>query len=294
VPSLRKFAFHLRHRARDAAFRNNQPVSINLRYNSYTREARAAWSPRVKATEQDRAAAAEFHRKGFRVLPPPANFDGNAIRTKVDTLFSHESNRFFIMDGMYRLIDGIERIPEIMDVFDAEMEGLLESYYRSHFKIFGAYFYRTLPTPSRPRSSFLWHLDNCPGPEVKLMVYLDDVVEDTGAFRLKDLDLTDKIRAKGFRDRNQIVAVQSELEDKDTTVVVDGPPGLRCLFQNGGVIHKATYPEREHRDIVTFVIIPSDTHWRTHFARNRHLLSTNAGACVDPRTDKPEHVGYQY
>jgi hypothetical protein len=294
VPSLRKVAYDLRHRARDAVFRNNQPTAVNLRYNAYTRDARAAWSPRIEIPERDKAMASEFHRNGFLVLPPPANFDGNAVKTKIDDLFSHEQNRFFIMDGMYRLIDGIERLPEIMDVFDAQMEAILESYYGSHFKIFGVYFYRTLPTPSRPSSSFLWHFDNCPGPEIKLMVYLDDVVEDTGAFRLKNLELTNRIRAKGFRNRNQIAAVQPELENSDTTVVVEGPPGLRCLFQNGGVIHKATHPEREHRDIVTFVIIPSDTHWRAHFARNRHLLSTNAGACVDPRTDEPEHIGYQY
>jgi hypothetical protein len=45
---------------------------------------------------------------------------------------------------------------------------------------------------------------------------------------------------------------------------------------------------------VTFVLIPSDIPWRPHFARSRNLLSTNAGICIDPFRDQPEHVGYQY
>lgn len=293
MKSLRRAAYEARHLVRDTVFKNNQPAAINARYIAYQRHARKAWNPNGIA-DSDRALGSRFASDGYLVLPPSPTFDGASMQMMADDLLGDNAKRYEIMDGMSRLIDGVERIPKIIDAIDVQMEHLLESYYRSHFKIFGIYFYRTLPTPSKPQSSFLWHIDNCPGPEIKLMIYLDDVKADTGAFRLKDKALTNEIRAKGFRNRNQVEKVQADLDDDATTHLIEGPPGTRILFENGKVLHKATSPLREHRDIVTFVIIPSDIPWRVHYARNRHLLSTNAGACIDPRTDKPQHVGYQY
>lgn len=291
--SLRKAAYEARHMVRDAIFKNNQPVAINLRYARYHRDVQRQWKPNGISPD-DAASATRFRDDGYLVLPPTPSFDGNGIKNAADTFFSDPANRYEVMDGASRLIDGIERIPNITDAIDLQMEHILESYYGSHFKIFGIYFYRTVPTPAKPQSSFLWHLDNCPDPEIKLMVYLDDVKEDTGAFRLKDKPLSNAIRAKGFRNRNQIQSAQSDLEETSTTRTIEGAPGTRILFENGKVLHKATSPLREHRDVVTFVIIPSDIPWRAHFARNRHLLSTNAGACVDPRRDLPQHVGYNH
>lgn len=291
MKTLKRAAYDLRHAVRDRIFANNQPTAVNLRYASYQREVRQHWKPNG-ITPADVAAADSFHRDGYLVLPP--NQDGSEIASKIDRLFSDPANCYRISEGFYRLIDGIERVPEIMDALDLEVEHILERYYRSHFKIFGVYFYRTLPTPTKPQSSFLWHIDNCPAPEIKLMVYLDQVRTDTGALRLKDKPLSNNLRAGGFRNRNKVAHLQPRLDDEATTKAIEGPPGTRILFENGKVIHKATSPLVEHRDVVTMVIIPSDIHWRVHFARNRHLLSTNAGACVDPRRDTAEHVGYQY
>jgi len=290
---LKVAAYEMRHAVRDKLFRNNQPLAVNLRYAKYQAEVRKGWKPNG-ISAGDTALAQQFHKDGYIVLPPPQTLDGDGLARQTDDAFAVPANRYTIMDGLFRMIDGVERIPSVADVFDAQMEQVLESYYQSHFKIFGIYFYRTLPTPSKPQSSFLWHLDNCPGPEIKLMVYLDNVVEDTGAFRLKKKSLTDEIRAKGFRNRSQIQRVQADLENSATTDVIEGQPGTRILFENGQVLHKATSPLRDHRDVVTFVIIPSDVPWRAHFARNRHLLSTNCGACIDPRTDRPQHVGYSH
>lgn len=293
MKGLKRAAYDLRHAVRDKIFANNQPAAVNLRYASYQREVRQHWKPNG-ITPAETAAAERFNKDGYLTLPPAANLGGDEIARKVDALFSDPANCYPLGEGICRLIDGIERVPEIMNAIDAEIEHILESYYRSHFKVFGVYFYRTVPTPSKPQSSFLWHLDNCPDPEIKLMIYLDHVRADTGAFRLKDKNLSLDLRAKGFRNRNNVAHLQSDLDNDQTTELIEGPPGTRILFENGKVIHKATSPLVEHRDIVTMVIIPSDIHWRAHFARNRHLLSTNAGACIDPRRDIAEHIGYQY
>ncbi|MCG2667807.1 hypothetical protein ACFPFP_12690 [Bradyrhizobium sp. GCM10023182] len=289
--TLKLAAHDMRHAVRDKLFRNNQPMAVNLRYALYHAEARRHWKPRGIGSS-DAALAKEFSENGYLALPPAAAFNGSDVAHQTDELFAKPANCHTLMDGAFRLIDGIERLPSVMNVFDAQLEHVLESYFQSHFKIFGVYFYRIVPTPTKPQSSFLWHLDNCPGPEIKLMVYLDDVTNDTGAFRLKKKALTDQLRSKGFRNRNQIQRVQADLENGATTEIIEGPPGTRILFENGKVLHKATSPLREHRDVVSFVILPSDIPWRVHFARHRHLVSTNAGACVDPWTDKPEQVGY--
>ena len=126
------------------------------------------------------------------------------------------------------------------------------------------------------------------------MVYLDDVVAETGALSVKDKPFSTGLRKEGFFDRRRINQFVDRLDDLSTTRVLEGPTGTRLLFENGGCIHKATSPKFGHRDVVTFVLIPSDTPWRPHFARSRNLLSTNAGICVDPFKDQPEHVGYEY
>ena len=101
------------------------------------------------------------------------------------------------------MVEGLEKIPEIVDFIDPELEATLEAYFQSHFKIFGVYFYHTEPNPARPYSSFLWHADNCPSEEIKLMVYLDDVASDTGAMRLKTRSFSDDLKNRGFIGRDR-------------------------------------------------------------------------------------------
>lgn len=282
---------------RVAMFGNNHSLGVNLKYAAYAKSARRSWKPVVKATPEQRATAERFKREGFAVLPPPAKMTPERLRQikeTVDQRFREQNDGFVINYGMKRMIDGLELVPEIIDFIDDDLETAVENYYGSHFKIFAVSFYRTRPTPDKPDSSFLWHLDNCPRQEIKLMVYLDDVVAETGALSVKDKPFSEELRREGFFDRRRISQFVTRLDDTGSTKVLEGPVGTRLLFENGRCIHKATSPQRDHRDVVTFVLIPSDMHWRPHFARNRNLLSTNAGICVDPFRDRPEHVGYQF
>jgi hypothetical protein len=224
-------------------------------------------------------------------MPEEARWE---LKRKVDRLFEAQDGGYPVSKGLYRLMDGLELVPEIVDAIDEELEQALVGYFGSQFKIYSISFYRTLPTEIPPQSSFLWHVDNVPTGEIKLMVYLDDVKADTGAFRIKRRATTQDLFAKGYRDRWSMTGATEAVEDESTTTVIEGGPATRILFENGACLHKATFPERDHRDVVTFVIIPSDVPWRVNFVRNRHLLSTNAGICLDPFSDTPENVGYQY
>jgi hypothetical protein len=282
---------------RVALFGNNHSFKINMRYAAYEGAARRRWKPRLKSTAEQLSAAGNFKGAGFLRLAPPSRMAPEklrAIKELVDQKFEQQNNGYVVNSGTYRLVDGLELIPDIIEFIDDDLESIVENYYGSHFKIFAVSFYRTLPTPERPESSFLWHLDNCPKQEIKLMVYLDDVVAATGALSVKDKPFSTDLRKQGFFDRRRMDRFVDRLDDLSTTRVLEGPTGTRLLFENGGCIHKGTSPKFDHRDVVTFVLIPSDTPWRPHFARSRNLLSTNAGICIDPFKDQPQHVGYNY
>ncbi len=293
MSTLRRSMGWVRRWARFALFENNHPITTNLLYSLYLARCRRRWKrpSNVSATVID--SARSLRDQGYAVLPPAADSSLiSTISSTVDELFEQERDTVTISSGLFRLRDGVERLPRIIEHITPDIEQIIEEYFGSHFKIFGVYFYRTVPTDRQTASSFLWHFDNCPRHEIKLMVYLDDTTSDTGAFRLKPKPLSDEMKAQGFWDRNKAQRFQTELENGETTDVLEGPAGTRILFQNGGCIHKGTFPVHKHRDVVTFVIIPSPVPWRVHFARNRHLLSTNSGVCLNPFTDRPQSVGY--
>ena len=295
--SIKAIARSARLRTRTTLFGNNHSVGLNVRYLRYEQVARKSWRPRSKMPPDVMEAANRFTNLGYEVLPPPSAFNRERLvelKAKVDRLFDEQSGGYVVNYGMRRLIDGLELVPEVIDMIDGDAEAIIENMYQSHFKIFAASFYRTVQTTEKEDASFLWHIDNCPRPEIKMMVYLDDVSDDTGAFRLKTKTFTQGIQKEGFFDRRRIAKFVDRLEDASTTRVCEGPVGTRVLFANGGCVHKATSPRKSHRDVVSFVIIPSDIHWRVHYARNRNFLSTNAGICIDPFRDVPENVGYHF
>ena len=203
-------------------------------------------------------------------------------------VFKNQNNFIKINNGTYKLIDGITLFPEIINYIDNELELIIENYFKSYFKIYSISIYRTEPTTFEPSKSFLWHIDNCPKNEIKLMIYLDDVYESTGAFSIKSRHLSDLLFKKGFYDRTKISNLNEILNEKNSTKICEGKVGTKILFQNGRCIHKATSPKHNHRDVASFVIIPSTIPWRVVYSRTMHLLSTNSGICIFSRL--PEHV----
>ncbi len=293
MSTLRHSLGWVRRWARFALFENNHPITTNLLYSLYLPRCRKKWARPSSVSSSVIQTAQSLRDQGYAVLPPAADTSLiSTIGSTVDNLFDQGLDTVTISSGLSRLRNGVEHVPRVIEYITPDVEQSIEEYFGSHFKIFGVYFYRTVPTDRQTASSFLWHFDNCPRHEIKLMVYLDDTSRDTGAFRLKPKPLSDEMKAKGFWDRTRAQRFQAGLENDETTAVLEGPAGTSILFQNGGCIHKGTFPVYKHRDVVTFVIIPSPVPWRVHFARNRHLLSTNSGVCLNPFTDRPQSVGY--
>jgi hypothetical protein len=297
IKQLRRKLSRMLMQMRVSRYGNNHSWRLNRRYKAYHRHAQRHFRPTTPRTEANalKTQVDKFRRDGFLIVPSILDSaNAHALKTKVDRLFEDPANVLPISKGLIRLIDGAEKVPEVVNLLQDSVAEIIESYFGSHFKLYNMSFYRTVPDESVPASSFLWHFDNSPDEEIKLMIYLDEVTEDTGAFRFKDEATSERARALGFWHRDDYDLARDVFEEPATTVVAEGGPGTTILFRQGRVVHKATAPVRDHRDAVTMVIIPSVLPWREHYARNRHLLSTNAGLCKNPWTDEPENIGYRY
>jgi hypothetical protein len=268
-------------------FGNNQPFSVNLRNRRYLAEARKIW--RARGERPLSASAGQWARQlgeqGYvQIAPSPeqaALYEG--LQQRADRDFATPALCTSPIDGAVRLKDGIGRLPEICDVFTPDIVQAVESYLQSHFKIYWVQVYRTMPSEKAPEKSFLWHVDNCPQEVVKLMVYLTDTWENTGAFRLKPRPLSRSMISRGFWDRAQNVRFEGELKDGATTRVFEGAKGTRILFLNWGCIHRAKHPETSHRDVAVFNLIPSTIPWDEHARKHRAELSLrDEDVCADP------------
>jgi hypothetical protein len=294
---LRKSLARRRMKARVAAFGNNQPAAINRHYRGYHAAAKRAFDARrAGGDETTDADAARLERDGFLVVPPSpvAAAGAQSMKARIDEAFEDAGNCYPLSGGAKRLIDGAEMFPEVVALLRGRVEHILERYFQSHFKIFSASYYRTVPDDSVPESSFLWHFDNAPDLQLKAMIYLDDVAADTGAFRFKSKADSERARAAGFWHRDDYERGRAVFDEDATTHVIEGATGTVILFQPGRVVHKATAPAHGHRDVAVLVINPSKIYWREHLARHRHLLSTNAGLCLNLDTDQPENIGYRF
>jgi hypothetical protein len=280
----------VRRTARLALFQNNQSLTCNLLNEIYHWRARRIWRKAHGVVQSEYAQMARtFAETGYHIMPsgPDPVFLRDLAR-KVDELFEQEPLVATMAAGLFRFKQGLELLPELEALITRDVDLTVQHYFRSYFKLYSVNVYRTVPTGCKADKSFQWHLDNCPRPDIKLMVYLDDVSEETGAFRLKPKPMSRSLIRQGFWDRNSIDPFRSILDDHTTTRVLEGPLGTSILFQDGQCVHKATHPVRGHRDVVTFVMMPSDVPWLDHLPRQRHRMSLNEGFCVNPFTDEPQ------
>src|SRR5262249_28205306 len=119
--------------------------------------------------------------------------------------------------GFTPIPDCVRAIPEILDCLVPPVTQTLERFYCSHFKIYFIDAHRLLPLERPPVSSWLWHSDNNPAPVLKVMVYLTDTTEATGAFRAMPWPVSRSILRKGFRDRSHIEPLAADLNNPANT-----------------------------------------------------------------------------
>ena len=148
--------------------------------------------------------------------------------------------------------------------------------------------------------SLSWHIDNHPKEVIKIMVYLDDVEEQNGAFQVLSKN---GLGYKAPTTRiDHIVWVPArppkwdpsrfsdeQIENLNTAGYqpkkLTGPAGTAIIFDNN-IIHRATFCAEKTRDVLTFMVKPAIKRIRPYISRKY----TGTNYHVDTFKD-PEFVG---
>lgn len=128
---------------------------------------------------------------------------------------------------------------------------ILESHYRSSYYVRDVCCYRIQPIPS-VRGSYQWHVDNYPAGSLKVIVYLTSVTQETGPLKValgSHVGFHPVLGRIGDRFEEEYVHRQFNIMD------CLGPKGTVVVFNNN-MIHRATDPASDHRDVINFSVFP--------------------------------------
>lgn len=139
---------------------------------------------------------------------------------------------------------------------------------------------RSLPSPSPPVSSWLWHYDNNAAEAFKVLIYLTEVTPGRGAFEYLEgpepgqfrkvetsrlsPTLVGPPRWPGSRIPNE--AIERWLAEGVEARTLLGPPGTMVVFDNN-CVHRATIPNGGHRDAIILSLRPVIERVRPFIAR---------------------------
>lgn len=228
----------------------------------------------------------------------------------INTMATDLGNRFTIKSecwfppGLDVNKDFAIRIKDIWSIKGAEefcqriIPQLEEKLFGSHVFVEGLYAYRNVYKSSDARSSWVWHYDNHPKETIKVMVYLTDVVEESGAFEVMQKEDGSLLKFETTRvDHKKWSNINTRIEGSQLDNIrnlgfepkkVLGDKGTICVFDNN-IIHRASIPQEGfYRDAIVFMIRPCGDRI-SPFISNEH---TGTNYHVDLTVD-PEHLGVQ-
>jgi hypothetical protein len=269
---------------------NTRGLGTNLLFDTYHRwcQLRWAFSRRRRhlppETPLVQRAVSDLREQGFCILEDVLDPElVSTLARKVGELAERHYRPEDTKAGSTGIPDCRRAVPEVLGCLAPPVTETLERFYRSHFKIYFIDVHRLIPMDGPPVSSWLWHSDNNPAPVLKVMVYLTDTTEQTGAFRAVPWPLSRSILRRGFRDRNHAEPFLAELNDRANQVIMEGKPGTVMIFTNN-LLHKATPPRERFRDTVVFEVCPSPIPWADHLPRVIDRVDQNADISANPRT----------
>tara|TARA_R100000664_G_C2738677_1_gene127535 strand:+ start:309 stop:1151 length:843 start_codon:yes stop_codon:yes gene_type:complete len=189
-------------------------------------------------------------------------------------------------------IDGLE---SLCDILIPQIESKI---FGSHALVEAVYAYRNSYKDSGERSSWIWHWDNHPKETIKIMIYLTDVSESTGAFEVLQNNEGHTVRAETSRiDHETWTSTDSRVPENFLNVLkqqgftpskIIGKTGTICIFDNN-IIHKASIPDPgNYRDAIVLMVRPTKEKTRPFIDKN----NTGTFYHVDLHVN-PEHLGVQ-
>jgi hypothetical protein len=184
---------------------------------------------------------------------------------------------------------------ELEEIAGMVVPQLEETLFGSYAYVSAVHIYRNLATGRTPASSWLWHYDNNPLEVIKLLIYLSNCDADTGAFEyLRHPTTREGVKIASSRtgfdhwtkpvyDGSRIpeAVLQDYLQKGYESARVVGPAGTAILFDNN-CIHRATVPERRHRDAIVLLLRPSHRPIRPFVSRTYTGSWIHREPVVDP------------
>lgn len=153
----------------------------------------------------------------------------------------------------------IDLIPALSEVINDEVREVLEGYYGSHIRPvnFQLYRYRHVPEEIYEESwvnSGGWHVDGFTTDHVKLHMYLNDVEEENGPYRVQPKSNSKKVM------RQTKLARKTDVYHDEDIHLVTGEAGTGILSETAEILHRAGNPQPgEIRDMLQVIIAPSSS-----------------------------------
>ena len=156
-----------------------------------------------------------------------------------------------------------EQIPESLKLINNKIISVLESYYKSHFKITHFSFFRNhhVPTHLVDRADVInnrWHCDPLNTSWVKLFIYFTDVTKKDGPFNVQTMERTKELMKMGYKTRFTYNLPDEIIEDENHIWRATGKQGFAIMCNCNLGLHKAGIPEPGHfRDNISIQFAPS-------------------------------------
>ena len=232
-------------------------------------------------SKYQKSSSSTVYNLGLEVLNDKLNFD-EGFHSAINRLSCSVKSSI----EQKHVIQANAKSVESTEDFLPDIQYLCDFYYREYLEsnIFGSYAYcdnvKIYETPvglKDEKSSWLWHLDNNPKEQIKILVYLTDVKEDSGPFTyLSDpsglavkastrrVDYKNWCTSKGMHmskycswhsSRVSVGAMNTMIKNGCNQTSVCGKMGTSILFDNN-IIHKGSLPKVKSRIAMTMQFRP--------------------------------------
>lgn len=183
-------------------------------------------------------------------------------------------------------------IPDINALAEILVPYAEENVFGCNLYTMATYVYRTKVGKYDPKSvgSLLWHADNHPKEVIKIMVYLSNVDENSGAFEILNKEnqghkfSTTRVDHSRWSKHNSRIPedqINSLVSSSYETKKLTGEKGTVIIFDNN-IIHRATLCESKPRDVVTFMVKPTHTKIRPFISTEYTGTNYHKDVFVDP------------
>ena len=221
----------------------------------------------------------------------------NEAKNKYKDLMKDISNLNIPRDPMIDFAIRLQKIhdcPEFEKLAQLIIPQLEENLFGCPVVMEALYAYKNLYREAPERASWIWHYDNNPKEIIKVMIYLSDVVEESGAFEIicdkkgEAVKMqTHKIDYKnwnGAPNNSRITEAQLRAFANEgyNPFKILGKKGTIAVFDNN-IAHRASIPRPGHtRDAMVFMIRPWITSEKTYINKNHCRSWTGTSIFMNP------------